>query len=504
MEEGVWEIEATAKDPGTQTSASTVAAYTVSSRITGSTPVVNPVPTNTMMALFSVPACASGSVRVNFWPTSNPSDITSTRSLLCKPAKSLNFLVAGMRANTQYTLRSQTVSGFTTSDGPSLTFTTGAPPVSFNSATVTQAPNASTSVQDKLIFDMSLLPNGNCLARDLQGNLVWYYDTAIHGALTYCLRPVIGGTILLIPAPTSQLLLREVDLAGNRLKETNVGRINEQLAARGWAPIIWIHHDAVRLPNGYTAALIGRERQLGGKTVLGDGIVVLDQDFQVVWTWDGFDWLNPAVGPVLGELCVAPTGGCPSYTGPAPAVDWTHSNSIFYTSDGNFILSHRHLDLVTKINYANGAGSGAVMWKLGPQGDITLTNPGVDPFPFNSHQHFAVMKGNRLWLYDNGNTRVAQYGGVSRGQVYVINEAAKTATLELNAGLGIFSFAVGSAQRLSNGNYAFGTGDLMGNRSFLHEVVPNPLPAGTMNYQVQLPNAWYRGVRMRDLYTYLD
>jgi hypothetical protein len=503
MEEGDWQIEATAKQPGTQETAATILTYQVTSRITGTSPVVNAISTNTMMALVSVPPCVSGSVRVNFWPTSNPDAVTSTRSLLCKPGKSLNFLIAGMLANTQYTLRHQAVSGFSSSDGPTLTFTTGGPPPGFPAATVSRAPDSATSVQDKVVFEVNLAPS-TCLARDLGGNLLWYYNTAVHGPLSYCLRPVIGGTILLLPAPPGQFILREVDLAGNTLKETNVSRISEQLVGMGRLPIIWVHHDAVRLPNGYTAVLTGREQMISGVNTLGDGIVVLDTEFQVAWAWDSFEKLNPAQGPVLGENCVPMWEGCPVFTGPSPAVDWTHSNSIFYTSDGHFIVSHRNLDLVTKINYANGAGNGDVIWKLGPQGDIALTNPGIDAFPFNSHQHFATMKGNRLWLYDNGNTRVARFGGSNRGQVYVMNEAAKTATLELNVSLPVNSLALGSAQRLSNGNYSFGAGELSAGRGVLYEVVPNPLPAGTLNYQAGIPAACYRRLRMRDLYTYLD
>ncbi len=43
----------------------------------------------------------------------------------------------------------------------------------------------------------------------------------------------------------------------------------------------------------------------------GDMLVVLDEDLQVVWTWDAFDHLDVNRGPVLGELCAAGGGPCP-------------------------------------------------------------------------------------------------------------------------------------------------------------------------------------------------
>ena len=49
--------------------------------------------------------------------------------------------------------------------------------------------------------------------------------------------------------------LREVDLAGDTLRETNVDAVNAQLAALGQPSITDFNHDAQRLPNGDTAVL---------------------------------------------------------------------------------------------------------------------------------------------------------------------------------------------------------------------------------------------------------
>ena len=52
--------------------------------------------------------------------------------------------------------------------------------------------------------------------------------------------------------------------------------------------------------------------------------------------------------------------------------DWTHSNALSYTADGNLLLSVRHQSWIVKIDYSNGSGLGISWWKLGDEGDFTL------------------------------------------------------------------------------------------------------------------------------------
>ncbi|MBI4903854.1 MAG: aryl-sulfate sulfotransferase [Acidobacteria bacterium] len=496
MQEGAWDVEVTAKNPAGATAGSTV-SYRAAA-LASTQPVVSSVAGNTMLAIYSVPPCNGAAVRVAFYPVSNPANITYTPSRACN-GKSLSFLIAGMTAATPYALRHEAISTTGTTSSPLLNFTTGAKPSGIPGTTAAQAPSASTSSQDKVIFQEVLVPAA-CRATSLDGSLLWYYNAGANGSVHYCLRPVTGGTFLMLPSyPVPQTVLREVDLAGNLIRETNVARINEQLAAQNKPVITGIHHDASRLPNGHTAMVVSRERRVNGANWLGDGIVVVDRNFQVVWTWDSFEKIGTATANPPGDTCafsLAP--GCPPYSGTSPAVDWTHANSVTLSADGNLLLSIRHLDLVVKIRYANGSGNGDVLWKLGANGDLPLTNPSVAAYPFHSHPHDATQVGDRVILYDNGNTRLAQAAGNSRGQVYILNEEAKTSTLELNADLGLRALALGSAQRLTNGNYTFGSGP---NTSTHTEFTPAPLPAGTLNYKATIPEMLYRSYRMQDMYT---
>ena len=136
-------------------------------------------------------------------------------------------------------------------------------------------------------------------------------------------------------------------------------------------------------------------------------VLVLDQNFQVAWVWDPFNWLNIRRLPTLGE-------------GPS---DWTHANSIAWSpADGNLVVSLRSQDWVIKIDYANGTGDGHVIWRLGQGGDFRINS--TDPSPWFSHQHdVRYINDTTLVLFDNGNTRHSKNPRAnSRGQELVLDE----------------------------------------------------------------------------------
>jgi hypothetical protein len=297
-------------------------------------------------------------------------------------------------------------------------------------------------------------------------------------------------------------VLREIDLAGATVRETNIPRINEQLVARGKTPVLGFSHEAVRLPNDHTLVLAYDERILtdvqdpGPVDVLGDMIIDLDENLQVVWSWSTFDQLDTRRTAPLGEQCSLLIIGCPPLQLAARANDWTHANSISYLpADGNLLLSMRNQDWVIKIDYAN--GTGAVLWRLGRDGDFTIESD--DPYAWFTHQHDVQYEGGQLTVFDNGNTRCnsGRVGCNSRGQALRIDEQARVATLELNADLGRYAEAFGSAQKLANGNFHFtvGTQDtgLMGQSI-------ETLPDGGKAYVLQTNAVMYRSFRMLSLY----
>jgi hypothetical protein len=512
MVEGTYGIGVTAKAgyDGTDTFAADVSDV-VDSRVTGSRAVITPT-SNPLVALFSVPPGPSGMVHVEFSVAGHHPDWRSTNELPRLPDKSTNFLVAGLLPETTYEMRFVVTGNHHEHHSSPMLFTTGSipPSLAFPSYTVIQPPGpASDLEQDVLFQQLTNSPSNapNPLATDLSGHVVWYYDVSQSGfTRTYPGQSLVpGGTVLVLgvdqyaPLQGTLDVLREIDLAGNPLRETNMDAVNAQLTARGYHPIFSFTHDVERLPNGATAAIGSTERTVDINGIptdyIGMTIVVLDENFQVTWAWDAFDHLDVNRGPILGEVCTANVGDqvCSS-TPRLPAVDWLHINAVSWSpADENLVVSVRHQDWVLKIDYQGGAGDGHIIWRLGQDGDFTVN--ATDPNPWFSHQHNAhFIDDTTLVVFDNGNTRRASDPSAdSRGQVWTIDEQTMTATLVFNADLGTYSSALGAAQRLSNGNYSFTAG-------FEPRESIEVGPDGTQDYVLQLGTMLYRSFRLRTLY----
>jgi hypothetical protein len=474
MIEGDYDIEVAVKDGYQATETiSAEAADEVASRVTGNHSVVTPT-LNPLVALYSVPPSSAGTVFVQFALAGDDPEWRNTDTRTVEPGKSTNLFIAGMLPNTTYQMRHVFSDG--TGSAPVL-FTTGSLPttLSFPTYTATLPQGPESDIEQDMIFHLSARQPGlvpNPFATDVQGRVMWYYDPTDSGlTFTFPIQSLVsGGTILLAgidpytSLPTSRNVLREVDLAGNPIRETNLAAINEQLAALGHTDVIHsFTNDVQRLPDGRTAAVGMTQRSIdvNGTPTNYNGmtIVVLDGDFRVAWAWNGFDHLDVNRAPILGEIVQPSTTGPSTAVPSLPSVDWLHINTVSWSpADGNLVLSVRHQDWVVKIDYANGAGDGHVVWRLGAGGDFALNSS--DPDAWFSHQHNAHFVDNStLVLLDNGNTRRASDPNAhSRGQVWTLDETNMTATPVLNADLGTYAGAVGSAQRLSNGNYAFTLG----------------------------------------------
>jgi hypothetical protein len=364
----------------------------------------------------------------------------------------------------------------------------------------------STSTQDRVVLVSPIndpaTPVTVPYATDLLGRTIWYLD-AFDEVFTGLTRPGDAGTFLVT---ASGDVIREVDLVGSVVRETNISAINMQLRARGQAPMTSFHHDLRRLPNARTAVIASAEKILtdvqgaGAVNVLGDYVLVLDENWQLEWVWDSFEKLDPTRLATLGETCVPDQPGCPPRD-VGEANDWTHSNAIAYSpADGHLILSIRSQDWVVKLDYADGAGSGDVLWRLGPDGDFDIAS--ADPFPWFTHQHdSSYSQPGLLTVFDNGNVRcLGRPPGEcnSRGQVYALDEINMRAYPVMNTDLGGMSPALGSAQRLSNGNVFFGNGflDDNGQRTSLATEIG---PAGTAVYGMFVGGPVYRTYRLPGL-----
>ena len=465
---------------------------------------------NAQVADFSLSLDPGASATIQFGPTTQYGFETSSLSAPVRGGR-VDLLVAGMLAHTTYHMRSvvQDADG-SQHIGDDHAFTTGGlPPARLPQLSVARSGLASPVSGIELL---GLVPFGNrefklihSVATDLDGNLIWYYDSP-GGEYPFPIKLLPNGHMLLnlIPKNSSGFRgLREIDLAGRVIQQISLSDLNSKLAA---AHVPWragvIHHDFLTLPNGHLIVLVNyikpfhNLRGFGPSTsVVGDALVDLNSHRKVVWTWSSFAHLDVNHHPLNFP-------------------DWTHSNAVIYSpDDGDLIVSMRDEDWVMKIAYENGLGDGHILWKLGPGGDFTLVG-GTDPTDWNYAQHYpTIVSPNssgifQLGLMDNGNGRKFSDGSVcgtkgappcySRAVIFQLDENAHTATLVWQDSPLPYSMCCGNTDLLNNGDIEFNLA-LSSPIAMVEEVTQQNSPSliWEMTIAGQLP---YRAFRMPSLY----
>ena len=431
-----------------------------------------------LVAAYSINLPSSGKVSVEFGKTTDYGRSTWQVPSAAQGGK-VKVLVAGMTGNTLYHMRAKVVldNGASYSDVDH-TCTTGTPPPT-PAVQITSA-NGATPQPGIEIWN-TVIPSNviQAYATDLQGNVIWSYRyqgstvDLIQGIqllpngnmlmlISYLSSTTVNGTLGLVND------VREVDLAGNLVREISMDTLNQKLAAsnlRDASGNIYafksFHHSVIALPNGHWVMLAAYNKSYtnlpgstGTTSVIGDAIVDVDADGNPDWAWNTFDHLDVNRHPMNFP-------------------DWTHSNDMVYSSDDhNLLLSIRHQNWIIKINFEDGTGSGNVMWRLGEGGDFKLIGA-TDPTDWFYAQHgLSFYSPNttgvfRLGLLDNGNDRMFPSGQVlcaplkppvptcySTIPVLELNETAMTATMvtHFEPPPNYFSFFGGNAELLPNGN----------------------------------------------------
>jgi arylsulfate sulfotransferase len=474
---------------------------------------------NPQVARYSLIAPQGSTVQIAFGTTTNYG-LTTWAQPAPASGGPVSILVAGMLADTTYHMQAVVKS----SDGSSVAdadhvFTTGSLPnlplYQFPQFNVT-TPSGLTPQPGIELLALTGSSKPRVVATDLAGNVIWWYlDETQNGEIPQPIKMLPNGDFLIVIGPVSSLnppppgsltVAREIDLAGDTIKEIDLATLNTRLAAANFNLVAnFIHHDIVALPNGHWIILVALTRQFvnlpgypGTTTVLGDALVDLDENLQPVWVWNSFDHLDINRHPYLFP-------------------DWTHSNAILYSpDDGNLLLSMRHQNWLLKIDYQNGNGAGDIVWRVGEGGDFTLQG-GTDPTDWFYAQHGPAFTtpnttGNfSLVLFDNGDDREFP-PGVTCGSagappclystvpILQINESAKTANLAFHYLAPTYSFFGGNAEPLDNGDIEFDECALaIGSQANIYEVTNQATPQIVWHLQVDGNDA-YRGFRLPSLY----
>ena len=455
----------------------------------------------------------SGQVTVEFG-----SDTSYGRRTWSRPTPTggggIDVLVAGMKAFSSFHMRAIVEfpegTQFVDKDH---TFTTGGlPPERVPQLTVTR-PSGLPNNNGVELLDLIGGSKNQVLAAvtDLDGNLIWYYDyDSAWLGIPFPWKPLSNGNLLLIltgPGPQglgTGGILREIDLAGNTIRELSKDDLNQHLAAAGFnLSVASMTHDVVPLPNGHFVVLAYSVQSFtdlpgfpGQTDVAGDALVDLDANWNPVWVWNAFDHLDVNRHPLSFP-------------------DWTHGNAVIYSpDDGNLLLSMRHQHWVIKIDYQDGLGSGNILWRLGYQGDFTMQSGGPEAWQYG--QHFPVITSPNttgvfdLLLFDNGTNRVLDTQGTicgttgnppcySRAPIFRVDEVSRNVQVLSDGRLPLYSLALGSVVLFDDGNVEADMGILFPTSARVVEMTQEAVPQ--IVWQMDLNDQWaYRMYRIPSLY----
>lgn len=423
-------------------------------------------------------------------------------------AQKLNVLVAGMLPQTTYHMRAHASWPGGSWVDQDQTFKTGALPgtstapqfATFSVSTPTAGLTPAPGVE---LLSLVTQSGGGVIqdvVTDTQGRVIWYCPLA-----GLPIKPMPNGHFM-VNSGTDML---EVDLACNTVRDVSTTQMNQALQASGhsFPPLNIFHHDMLVLPNGHwillaqvTVNYTDLPGYPGTTGVLGDVLMDVDPSGNVAWAWSSFDQIGKGMD-INRHLFGLP--------------DWTHSNALVYTADGNLLLSMRDQSWVLKIDYANGTGSGNILWRLGDGGDFTLTNGDSSQWFYGQHYpNVLSVNGSTttLAIFDDGNYRVVPNNtqcssGTSlppcytRATIYQIDESNNQATLQWQFLPGFYTFWGGSIDVLSNGDVEFNSSEpniaVVG--SPVIEVTQTDSPQ--IVWQMNVTGAYaYRGYRIPSLY----
>ena len=208
-------------------------------------------------------------------------------------------------------------------------------------------------------------------------------------------------------------------------------------------------HDIIALRNGNYLLLCTEEIVTdlskyveGGNTnasVIYNVLVEINSVGNIFWEWKSYDYME--ISDVTEGVNLRNN-----------VIDLIHINSLFETNDGNILVSIRHYDEISLISKS----TGDFIWRMGGSKSKTnqfyFINDDINGFFGFSHQHTAqILPNGNLLLYDNGNLKFPMY---SRAVEYALDIVNKTATKvwEYRNNPDMFQAAMGSVQRLANGN----------------------------------------------------
>jgi len=351
-------------------------------------------------------------------------------------------VVLGLRASTDYALRTAVTAGGETTTCDVGTVTTGPLPASMPGF-AWHAAGAGDITPGYMLTSLVATPPMPVIL-DTEGHVVWWYEfDEGHPSAMSRLIPSVDGRSFILQEPSGG---DQFEDPGDVLRVSYDGMGTEVIAGAESG-----HHDMAELPDGTLAIIEEDWRDVEGEQVAADRIVEVQPDGSLVEIWNAWDH--------------------EAYTGVADeGFSFTHANAIDHVeAEDAYHVSLRNLHTIYKIDRA----SGDVLWKLGGE-DSSFTLPGGDT-GFSYYQHQFQPMGDEILIFDNGDPAVYD----SRVVHYRLDPFTDEAELlwEHHSDPPLYNYGLGDVTRLDSGNTLV-TWSVFGR---LEEVNPGGEPVWRIN-----------------------
>ncbi|MDH7460609.1 aryl-sulfate sulfotransferase [Chitinophagaceae bacterium 26-R-25] len=387
------------------------------------TSVTEKPPTGNVLAQKIDVACKEkADLFIRYWEKGNQTKVFTTpvspgkkehvfSLLYLRPGKTYEYEIVAQNGNCESSISA--VRSFTTKDMP------------LSLQEMVMPGEIQDTLPERFLKGFSLIARrdlpGQVYIVDARGNIVWYHT--IRDAGFKVAHYTKQSTILSIVAPLSYPTsygdeILEISLTGDTIFHLKKGE-------KGFDKTI--HHevfynDAHQLVTLTLEKKIFDLSRVGGAkadTVTGDGIVILDNKGNKIWSWSVFDVIDPAADPDILKY----------------KADWLHANGLSVDTDGNYLLSFYQSGQVWKID----ARSGKLMWKIGRGGDFSFLK--AETAFYESHAVHRTANGE-LMLFENGTNKKR-----SRVLAYTLDESGHKAhaDLAIELPLNLYSERMGSA-----------------------------------------------------------
>lgn len=380
--------------------------------------------------------CAPGK---NTFSLSLATDLDRTVSITAP----IPAVISGVQSLTVELVEDQAVViAASTADGGPTQYWLRCLPHDFPVLSVTAHPDAGRTTPGWYLLGNGVLAAGDsgfAMIVDGNGTPVWY-QRSLGGA--YNVELVSENTVAFYVPTPGQYQVRHLD--SGQTEQINTVGVHTDV------------HELYRLPSGNSLLLAypqlagvdltGLQTFAGVNTISDCEVQELDPGGNLVWQWRASDHVDP-----VRESTYPITTMAAGQTN----VDVFHCNSIEADSNGDLLISARHMDAVFLVSKA----TGAIKWKLGgaaysKDNAQLITIKGAPAAAFFRQHDARFLPTGGISLFDD-RTAVA---GVARGVEYTIDWVAATARIDREYSGPANSQAMGSFRHSFDGSYLVGWG----------------------------------------------